>query len=253
MDNWYYVVGSERVGPVSSNALRTLLLSGEVTHESYVWKKGFQTWEKLKDVLHDIESSSAEMDAPQAPKEVESPEVKFTFSWNSLNENEDRFFAKIGKDRRGVEGEIYGPYTLIELKEALNGKRINLQTLIFSPGMSSWTKIQDTPINELFKGVSLSTMSLHEVPLLLVFDNSPAPLVSVVKKAGTKESILLGTKSFGGFKNKTLRASLYVGSEMKVKNIQVMIENYDLNDQSMECKFVDLNQDAKKIILNHAV
>jgi hypothetical protein len=50
MVNWYYVLGSERVGPVSVEILKSLFLSDEINSETYIWKKGFQNWEHLKDV-----------------------------------------------------------------------------------------------------------------------------------------------------------------------------------------------------------
>lgn len=296
MVNWYYVVGSERVGPVSVSALKVLFSNGEITNDTYIWKKGFANWERLKDVaelkLDEMEIESAPVSTPSPTPVVEagpvknedkfelkapvkketakentreikidqlkkeektSPEVTFTFSWHSVNEQEELFFIKIGKDRKHSDDNMYGPYSLVELRAALDEKRMNLHTLIFTPGMSSWTKLQDTPVNPDFTGIALSSVSLNEIPLLLVFDYSPLPLITIVKKAGVKEGVLLGSGPFIEFQNKTTLASLYVGSELKVKNVQVIVQTYDKKDQSIECLFVDLNTDARKIMLNHAV
>jgi hypothetical protein len=118
--------------------------------------------------------------------------------------------------------------------------------------MSSWTKIQDTPLNENFKGTSHG-LELNETPLILVFNNSPIPLIAMVKKAGTKDAVLVGAGEFSNFQNQTVMASLYVGSEIKVKNLKVKVLSYDKKEQTVDCHFEDLNQDAKKIMLNHAV
>lgn len=298
MVNWYYVIGSERVGPVSVSALKVLFSNGEINNDTYIWKKGFANWERLKDVselkLDEMEIESApvatpisdsvveevpagkldlaieedqfELKAP-AKKEVtreiktdqlkkeekSSPEVNFSFNWHTVKEQEELFFLKIGKDRKHSADDIYGPYSLVELKEALTEKRVNLHTLIFSPGMSSWTKLQDTPVNPEYSGIALSNVSLTEIPLMLVFDSFPQPLMTLVKKAGVKGGLLLGSGPFIEFQNKTVLASLYVGSEIKVKNVQVVVQSYDKKDQSIECLFVDLNTDARKIMLNHAV
>ncbi len=75
----------------------------------------------------------------------------------------------------------------------------------------------------------------------------------MVKKAGVKDGVLLGAGPFLEFTNKTVKASLYVGSEIKARDVQVIVQNYDKRDQSIECLFMDLNQDAKRIMLNHAV
>lgn len=304
MVNWYYVVGSERVGPVSVAALQVLFTNGEITTDTYVWKKGFVNWERLRDVAElkfdtPIEESAAviesaplpsqkkvetilenivedkfELKAPvkketpkAEPKEITreinlaqfraeekgSPEVKFSFDWSTVNPNEELFFVKIGKDRRHSADDIYGPYSMVELKEALAEKRVNLHTLVYSAGMSSWTKLQDTPINDEYIGISLSGISLSEIPLIMVFDASPLPLVTIVKKAGVKEAVLLGAGPFADFQDKTVKASLYVGSEIKAKNVQVKVQSYDKKDQAIECQFIDLDSDAKKIMLNHAV
>lgn len=281
MVNWYYVVGSDRVGPVSVEALKVLFMNNSITLETYVWKKGFANWERLRDVSElkfdqpmevetpvevapveevkaepKVEAKKAEpVKAEVKPKAKEtSPDVQFAFNWNQVKENEDLFFLKIGKDRKNnSNSDIYGPYSLVELKEALKEKRINLQTLLFAPGMSSWTKIQDTIINDKYKGTALGSIGLNEIPLLMVINYSPLPLVTIVKKAGTKEGTLLGAGPFSEFQNTKVMATLYVGSEMKVKDIQVKVQGYDKINQSIECEFIDLNSDAKKIMLNHAV
>ena len=36
---WYYVQGSERVGPVDKTKLSQLFVSGDLNEDSYVWKK----------------------------------------------------------------------------------------------------------------------------------------------------------------------------------------------------------------------
>ena len=307
MVNWYYVVGSDRVGPVSEAALQVLFLNNEINDDTYIWKKGFKNWERLKDVTelkfdkqieetstpgpvslkNNVESSlakpvdekneiefEAQLKTPekknvkQAPTEStreinlaqfkadkkESPEIKFSFKWMKNGKNDEMFFIKVGKDRKDFEDDIYGPYSLLEINEALTEKRVNLQTLVYSAGMSSWTKLQDTPINIDYNGISLSEISLNEVPLLIVFESSSSlPLVTIVKKSGVKEAVLLGAGPFIEFKNKTVLVSLYVGSELKVKNIQLMVQNYDKKNQMIECHFLNLSSDAKKIMLNHAI
>ena len=292
MVNWYYVVGSDRVGPVSEAALQVLFLNGEINDDTYIWKKGFANWERLKDVteikfelkIDTVEEETINLPEPtlervqekiekvkniekndlaENTREIslaefkvdkkESPDFKFSFDWDRDGKKDDIFFIKIGKDRFNVEHDIFGPYSLVEINEALKGKRMNLHTLVYSAGMSSWTKLEDTPINNDYNGISISEISLDEVPLVMVFESSPLPLITLVKKAGVKDAVLLGAGPFVEFQNKTVLVSLYIGSELKVKNIQVMVKNYDKKNQTIECQFIDLNSDAKKIMLNHAV
>lgn len=280
MVNWYYVSGSERVGPVGEDDLRDLFQKEEINLETYIWKKGFGNWERLKDVT---ELKFEQVSAPvleiikQAPvqkrdlkvveefiekveiqsfdeEEAGSPEVTFKFNWKTLRENDELFFVRIGRDRKKFNGtDIFGPYSLVELKEALEEKRVNNYTLIFSPGMSSWTAIEDTQLNKDFTGKVKNTISLNEIPLLIVFDYFPIPLLTVVKKAGALEGVLLGAGPFTEFEDKVVKVSLYMGNELKVKDVKVKVTGYEKKSQVIECQFIDLPQDAKRIMLNHAL
>jgi hypothetical protein len=280
MVNWYYVSGSERVGPVGEDVLKALFQKEEINQETYIWKKGFGNWERLKDVTElnfeqgssplseIIKEAPAQKRASKVSKELienvdiqsldgeeaGSPEVTFKFNWKTLRENDELFFVRIGRDRKKFNGtDIFGPYSLIELKEALEEKRLNLFTLIFSPGMSSWTAIEDTPLNKEFNGKLNNSISLNEIPLMMVFDYFPIPLITVVKKAGALEGVLLGAGPFTEFEDKVVKASLYLGNELKVKGIKVKVSGYDKKTQAIECQFIDLHQDAKRIMLNHAL
>jgi hypothetical protein len=280
MVNWYYVSGSERVGPVGEDVLRDLFQNEEINQETYIWKKGFSNWERLKDVTElNFEQASAPASEiiKQAPaqrrdskvleefiekvevqsfddEETGSPEVTFKFNWKTLRENDELFFVRIGRDRKKFNGtDIFGPYSLVELKEALEEKRVNLFTLIFSPGMSSWTAIEDTPLNKEFTGKTNNTISLNEIPLMMVFDYFPIPLITVVKKSGALEGVLLGAGPFTEFEDKIVKASLYLGNELKVKDVKVKVSSYEKKSQVIECQFIDLHQDAKRIMLNHAL
>lgn len=271
MVNWYYVSGSERVGPVEEVALRDLFAKKEIDLETYVWRKGFTNWERLKEVWElDFSEASASLvipekvmkipepkpeakAAPETVAEVSSPEVSFNFSWSSVRENEELFFLKIGKDRAlQNKEEIYGPYSMVELKEALKEKRINMHTLVFAPGMPAWTKVEDTPLNGAFRGVS-NSLGLLEIPLMMVFHSSPLPLVTVVKRAGVNEGVLLGAGPFSEFEGKTVKVSLYMGNEIKAKNVNVRVKAYEKKGQTIDCYFIQLSADAQKIMLNHAV
>jgi hypothetical protein len=264
MVNWFYVVGSDRVGPISEIMLKGLLDNGEINSDTYVWRKGFQGWERLKDVA-ELHTSSPEAETlssivsqdsiQEKVKEESSPEVRLTFNWKKVKENEEMFYLKIGKDRKNFAGhEIFGPYSLVEIREAIEQKRINQNTLIFAPGMNAWTKIQSTPSEAGLQGAGSSdNLSLEEVPLLLVMKHSPLPLITIVKKAGTKELSLLGAGPFNDYQGQTVLASLYVGNEIKAKNVKIKIENYQIKEQTVQCAVEQLDQEARNIILNHAV
>lgn len=290
MVNWYYVVGSERVGPVSFEIIKQLFLSKQINQETYVWKKGFQNWEKIQDVPELDFSSDESIEFPEVTSdsinelkfqieekdesainneesiyesstelsindtEVDSPVVSFDFDWSKLQAKHEIFFVRIDKDRKNYPGaDIFGPYSKIELDEALANQRINLSTLIFAPGMSSWIKIQETPINQNYYPGITTSVSLNEIPVVLVFNHVTGPLSAVVKRAGVKDCQLLSSQVANDINGKKILASLYLGNELKVKNIPVQIKSYHNKTQVLDCHFIDLDSEAKKIMLNHAI
>lgn len=251
MVNWYYVRGSERVGPVSVEVLRDLFNNQELNLESYVWRKGFQNWERLKDVS-ELDFSGPAPVASSAPKKATptSPEVEFKFDWKKIREDEELFFVKIGSDRKHyIDEECYGPYSVKELREALDDKRINYKTLIYAIGLPGWIEAGETPLNP----VHLDIDSAHiksEAPLLLVMENNPLPLVALVDKAGTKECSILGS---GPLKEAGVKlCSIYTGRDLKAKNLKVSIEDYDPKQQRAVCKIVELGEEARNVIENYA-
>ncbi len=296
MVSWYYVIGSERVGPVSVDALRVLFLNNQINSSTYVWKKGFQNWERIEDVpelkftSEDIESKAEQKQVEyeesifesnesveeekkyeakiekiaetiiEKPREMTkskikiSPIVELSFSWGQINDIQDIFYVKIGKDRKNYPGsDIFGPYSKVELDEALKSHRINLTTLIYSAGMSSWIKIQETPLNQnYYPGINTS-VSLNEIPVILLFHHPEGPMSSIVKRAGVKDCQLLASGSASVLEGKETLATLYLGSEMKVMNIVVHVQKYNKTSQVLDCSFDDLDSEAKKIMLNHAL
>lgn len=255
MINWYYVQGSERVGPVNEETLRDLFQKEVLNLESYVWKKGFANWERLKDVSElDFKTGpTAEAIKSELNTEVvkeSSPEIVFNFDWNSIGDKEELFFLKIGSDRKQKpESELYGPYSLEELKEALDEKRINNHTYLFAAGMPGWVEIGQTPLDP--KNLKLNTTNiLDEVPLLMVVNNDPLPLITLVQKAGTKDCVLMGDGHFQ--KGKVLLASIYSGTALKAKNVKLTIEDHIPKEQKVICAINEIDETAKKIMLNYA-
>ncbi len=47
---WFVAVGNDKRGPMSRAEVLALIRSGEIGSETYVWRKGFQEWQRLGDV-----------------------------------------------------------------------------------------------------------------------------------------------------------------------------------------------------------
>jgi len=141
MTSWYYVEGGDRVGPVEESELHSLFSNGTLNENSYVWKKGMENWEKAE-VVSELSSmlSRAEINFDGAPlvKEI---------NWNNISSDEKIFMIKVGIDRGTAEAE-YGPFSMSQLKQAYDERRINDKTLIFVSGMESWVFLAELPIYE---------------------------------------------------------------------------------------------------------
>ncbi len=248
MINWYYVQGSERVGPVGEDVLRELFSKQELNPESYVWRKGFQNWERLKDVKELDFSSPKKVEVEK--KEESSPEVTFNFDWSTIGNDEELFFIKIGTDRKiEVESDLFGPYSVMELQEALTDKRINYNTLIFAAGMPGWIEVGKTPLDPKNLTVDMTKVK-KEAPLLMVVNHEPLPIISLVNKAGVKECTLLGTGPFQV--GSDVLCSIYSGSSLKAKNVKLNVEEFSPKMQKAVCRIVEMDDRARKIMQNYA-
>ena len=150
--NWYYVEKNDRKGPVAEDKIVSLIKDQVLTEDSYVWKKGFSNWLKIKDIdelnIH-FNSSGLELDIP-LPQVMPTPKAKApattsAFDWANLDPEKKVFLLKIGMDRQGAEVE-YGPYSMNLLRRLFTEKRINHKTLIFAPGMENWTFLGEIPV-----------------------------------------------------------------------------------------------------------
>lgn len=184
---WYYVQGSERVGPVEQSEIQSLIQGGTLNSESYIWKKGFQNWEHLKNVedfntsggteaeevsfaddepafsVDSDESFSIEED--QNEQEVEKDEViepsnfdKKEIDWASMPESKQCVLIKVGFDRGGDDVE-YGPFSIEQLTQAFKENRISEKTYIFVAGMENWKLLGDTPAWARVSGTELSMIA----------------------------------------------------------------------------------------------
>ncbi len=144
-DQWYYVEGGERKGPVEMSTIHELISNSKLNDDDYVWKKGFENWTKVKDTeeLH-LEEEVIEEELPGVIGEE-------SYSLRSLSNSESSIFIKIGADRGKQEVE-YGPYSLEIIQKLFKENRINAKTFIFVRGMSDWTIMADfSDFSEIFE------------------------------------------------------------------------------------------------------
>ena len=161
--SWYYVDGNERMGPVQEMEIASLIQQGKLEAESYVWRDGFDNWKHLKDA-DNLATLLVQGQSPPPPQVgIPSmggpaqegigaiPSLQKGFDWNRLGDNDQVLTIKIGHDR-GVAEQEYGPFTVMQLKQAFEENRINEKTFIYTPGMENWTLLGETPLFERLSG-----------------------------------------------------------------------------------------------------
>jgi hypothetical protein len=144
-DDWFYVIKGSRKGPVALSVLTDLILKKDLGPEDFVWKKGFDTWKRIKET-----NELAAVEADVAPVALEvTPSHDFPSVITSkkillsdLPSVGKKIYIRIGKDRGGQPVE-YGPYELSVIKKLFNENRINGKSEIFTPEMSEWTFLAD--------------------------------------------------------------------------------------------------------------
>ncbi len=166
---WYYVQGSERIGPVERSEIDSLFYAGTITPESFIWKKGFDNWKTLDtiDELSELLTPQPE-EVPDTPSSgnideipslfEEAPESTGVPGLDTVSDDASIFTVKVGYDRGGSESE-YGPFSLDQLRKAYEEKRISEKTFIFTPGMSTWVLLGDFELFERISGTSMGAIS----------------------------------------------------------------------------------------------
>lgn len=141
-DKWYYVQKGNRQGPVPVEVISQMVTNQELKNDDYVWKKGFESWQKIKDTV-ELTSPLEDEEVP-APfvEEIKTPEVEINLK--NLNQDERILFIRIGSDR-GEALNDYGPFSLKQLKQLFKENRINGKTLIFIKGGRGFKVLADLP------------------------------------------------------------------------------------------------------------
>ena len=163
---WYYVSGKDRVGPVEKEQLAALVSENSLNGDSFVWRKGLESWQHLKDVaeLAPLLAPPEPPPPPPPPPPTPLPIAKIDepkFSWEQIEDNVQVVSIKIGADRGCPEAE-YGPFTITALDKLFKENRINKKTFIYTPGMENWQFLGDTPLFARFSGESNSGIEESE-------------------------------------------------------------------------------------------
>jgi hypothetical protein len=149
-EEWFYVIKGSRKGPVLVGEIIDLLASNEIGTDDFVWKKGFDTWKRIKEVdelSHPVSIPNISLPHEDFPPVVEKKIYKLL----DLPRDGKKIYIRIGQDR-GTKPIEYGPYDFNVLKKLHLEKRINGKTEIISNEMSEWIYLADFSDYETFFG-----------------------------------------------------------------------------------------------------
>jgi len=287
MENWFYVDGAKQVGPVAKEVLVGLFNDNHISLETYVWKKGLAQWERYKNVdelmdqseeyelFTDDEDEDIQEEVVETPQEgilaaqEESVDHDFTseinmeddfqtdhddedfdldFSWEVVDDEDEIFFIKIGQDRETADHRAFGPYSLDELKTALEHKRISSKTLLTSAGLNNWIKIHNTPVNELFLDNGNLFLESENRPFFATILKDGLELVGLIKNVNYPRFEMNINKEAESLENTTVMVTLYKGSQFAMKKVEIKIEKYDVFKQTARCVLVTKNDELRDLL-----
>ena len=279
MVNWYYVDGTERVGPIDVIHLEELFRTEKINLETYIWRKGFANWERLKNVdeldftspLNKIKTLPEEVGSLNAQSEEvieelvaeakstnfdfelrseilkDTPKTIESFSFSHLKEDDSLFFIKIGNDRGLQSFDYFGPYTTEELHFAYKQKRISEKTLVFALGFDDWQAIGAIPYFNKTLTVDKFSLPINtKSPLYFVYEKDNVTKIFLVKAITKNSAKLLCNENCEI--NQEIRASLFKANRLLRQNINLKVESFDKKSQSVNVKIIDTDDEIKEAV-----
>lgn len=227
MSNWYYVEGSERIGPVDFLQIKKLYDQNSLNEQSYVWKKGFKDWMKICNVpefTNQIENSKEVIENNIKIENLEFDKSIFE------NENVDQIFVK-----QSIDSEIYGPYSLLEIKDAYNQKLINHETFFYVFKMENWKKMENEIFFQNYLGIKFNILQSNITPPnLVVIKSNEKEFVFLVNFNQNSEFVLKGP-IVGDLPMKN-KVDYYFGNMPVKKNIEIEIKKIEKFSQMIYCE-----------------
>ena len=251
-EKWFYIRGSEKIGPVGREEIEALFKKGSLLKDSYVWTSGMENW-TLLEAVKNFSNLFSEEGPPELPPLI-MPNKKF--DWNNINEKSPIFSLKIGPDR-GTEEKILDQwFSLDQIIKFASDKRVNEKTLVMALGMEEFLPLGEIALKQkIFPEVNLENFKPIErrknerSPILarILFENEQKFL----------EGICINL-SEGGMKVLINDFSGAIGSEIKM-NVHMENPAYSFvatgtivsispDKSGFSFKFKDLSEESKSTI-----
>jgi len=115
---WYFAIGKEKKGPVSTEELGRLLTAGTIGRETLVWRAGMESWMQASEV----DELSRWM--PRRPPDLPVPERQW--------------FYAVGEQQ-------VGPVAETDLRSWLSSGQLPREILVWRKGLDQWRPASSVP------------------------------------------------------------------------------------------------------------
>ncbi|MBF0359572.1 MAG: DUF4339 domain-containing protein [Oligoflexia bacterium] len=251
---WFYVENNNKIGPIEENNFIELINNDIVTIETYVWKKGYSTWIKAKDINELLTLIQKRQSIRSATNNnTTSNNVNVTkFNWYKIDENERIFYIK-----QNANDTVYGPFSLLIIKQLYEQNRVNGKSYIFTPQCGEWLFLAEIPI---FEKVFMETPPEIEVAEKERRQNQRKPFVAKMFLHDNQKLYegLCRDISIGGMQ---VLVSNFPASKGDILSVNVHPDNSDYHfvakgkvarvlegNQGIFILFTELSDDARKTI-----
>ena len=255
--NWYYAQGKERVGPVEERDISTLYGTGQLNEDSYVWRKGFKGWEKLREVTEfSYLFTSSGTQEHKVPSGLDSAEE---IDWEGMDKNNPVIFIKIGRDRgQGGNETEYGPYSINQLKRAYNEKRINDRSYAFTTGMANWVLLGDSPLFALIssdQAVNITDQDRRQsvrrpVTSKIIFHDNRKVFDGICRDISVGGMQIL-VNNFSGQRGESVTLNVHPDNSEYCFTAKGTVVRVLENKQGFSLRFSDLSQEAHRAITSY--
>lgn len=136
-NEWYYFEGEKRIGPLSSQQLKSLASNGTLKPADLVWKEGFSTVvcaEKVKGLFEG-------RDAPETKESSDQPEsAAYSIYWYYLSGNKQ-----------------LGPVSIDAILDLIKSRQLQADDLVWNESLTDWLPASAaTELSSTFSAISTS-------------------------------------------------------------------------------------------------
>ena len=147
---WYYALDGKQNGPVTAEVLKALLLSGQLSLNDLVWRKGLVEWVKVSQVreLTVQAQSTPQPEAPQMEEElrlVSDPDEVSHKAAQPVSTPEPQSQPTPAQWYYTCNGQQQGPVTVPFLKEKAASGELLPTDRLWKDGLKDWIAAKSLP------------------------------------------------------------------------------------------------------------